>query len=211
MVRSHTGLGIRAPHPTGGGHGGVGSVRSVPSDLRIGWFARSMARLNCVMPDPLVEQHFLVIKGRRWRRTDPSIPDPLRVELTAELMSARRAVGAARTSGSREDESAARRRVRDAKVSLGERGTPWWDRTTDGDRSRAASSVRALLRHRGPDRSVCPSDVARILGGSDWRAVMTPVREIAAAMEDDGEIVVTQKGVAAVRPWRGPIRLRLPS
>ncbi|MEO6469571.1 MAG: DUF3253 domain-containing protein [Acidimicrobiia bacterium] len=162
------------------------------------------------MIDSLVEDRFVVIDGRTWRRTDPSIPDKLRVELVAELMSARRAVGAASTNGNREEEAAGRRRVHDAKVSLGERGTPWWDRTPEGDRSRAACSVRALLWHRGPDRSVCPSDVARILGGSDWRAVMTLVREVATAMEDEGEVAVTQNGTPAARPWRGPIRLGLP-
>jgi hypothetical protein len=33
----------------------------------------------------------VVIDGRRWRRTDPSIPSTLRSELVHELMDARRA------------------------------------------------------------------------------------------------------------------------
>src|SRR3546814_5538371 len=40
--------------------------------------------------------HYLIIDGRRWRASDPGIPDTLRQELVDELMSARRAV---RTQG----------------------------------------------------------------------------------------------------------------
>ncbi|WP_194239543.1 hypothetical protein [Pseudactinotalea terrae] len=65
--------------------------------------------------------HHIVINGRRWRATDPSIPASLRDELVSALMAARRAV--------RSDESA-RPAVHDAKVALGERGEPWWEPTT---------------------------------------------------------------------------------
>ena len=37
--------------------------------------------------------HFIEIDGRRWRATDPAIPEPFRKELVDELMRARRAVG----------------------------------------------------------------------------------------------------------------------
>ena len=39
--------------------------------------------------------HSVVITGRRWRATDPAIPESFRQELVDELMSARRAVKAA--------------------------------------------------------------------------------------------------------------------
>ncbi|MBE7162693.1 MAG: DUF3253 domain-containing protein, partial [Williamsia herbipolensis] len=35
---------------------------------------------------------YVVIDGRRWRATDPGVPDRLAKELVAELMAARRAV-----------------------------------------------------------------------------------------------------------------------
>lgn len=35
---------------------------------------------------------YIVVKGRRWRATDPSIPEPLRAELVSALMTGRRMV-----------------------------------------------------------------------------------------------------------------------
>ena len=43
---------------------------------------------------------YVVIKGRRWRASDPMLPEPVADELRHELMSARRAVyAAARVKG----------------------------------------------------------------------------------------------------------------
>lgn len=72
--------------------------------------------------------HYVVIDGRRWRATDPSLPEERRQELVDELMSARRAVGAAKKAGDADAEKAARARVHAAKVGLGERGPKWWER-----------------------------------------------------------------------------------
>ena len=68
----------------------------------------------------------IVVDGRRWRATDPSIPEERRSELVKELMSARSAVGWAKRRGDRDAERAARARVHRAKVALGERGPAWW-------------------------------------------------------------------------------------
>lgn len=70
---------------------------------------------------------YVLIDGRRWRATDPSIPEEERVWLVRRLMKARRDVGAALRAGDEEAESAARRRVQRAKVALGERGAKWWE------------------------------------------------------------------------------------
>ena len=51
-------------------------------------------------------------------------------------MSARRAVGAALRSSDLAAEQAARARVQQAKVALGERGAPWWEQTDDERRAR---------------------------------------------------------------------------
>lgn len=67
----------------------------------------------------------MVIDGRRWRATDPSIPEERRRELVSELMSARSAVGHAKRRGDAGAEQAARARVHAAKVALGERGPKW--------------------------------------------------------------------------------------
>ncbi len=68
-----------------------------------------------------------MIDGRRWRRTDPSIPEERRKALVSELMSARSAVGHAKRKGDERAERAARDRVHAAKVALGERGPKWWE------------------------------------------------------------------------------------
>jgi hypothetical protein len=91
---------------------------------------------------PLTEDgHYYVIEGRRWRATDPSIPEDRRAELVATLMSWRREVR--RTRGTAE-ESTARAGVQAAKVALGERGTPpWWEQTADERRARWEADVPA--------------------------------------------------------------------
>ena len=48
-------------------------------------------------PERTPDGHHFVIDGRRWRATDPSIPDSFRQELVDELMDARRAVKANET------------------------------------------------------------------------------------------------------------------
>lgn len=75
--------------------------------------------------------HYLVINGRRWRATDPAIPEKRRAELTRILMAWRREVR--RTKGTAE-EQAARAGVQAAKVALGERGQPPWWEQTEGER-----------------------------------------------------------------------------
>ncbi|WP_144793555.1 DUF3253 domain-containing protein [Microbacterium paludicola] len=146
--------------------------------------------------------HHIVVDGRRWRATDPDIPDTLRQELVDELMAARRAV--------RTDGDTARPRVNDAKHALGERGYPRWEDPTDEElATRIIATTRALLSKRA-GRSICPSDVARVVGGSDerWRSAMPTVRSTVAQMAADGVVVVTQKGeVVDIAQARGPVRI----
>ncbi len=79
------------------------------------------------MPERTPDGRYLIIDGRRWRATDPSLPDHRRQALVRELMSARSAVGHAKRRGDTAAERAARDRVHTAKVALGERGPTWWD------------------------------------------------------------------------------------
>lgn len=78
------------------------------------------------MPERTPDGHHVVIDGRRWRATDPSIPEERRKALVRELMSARSSVGHAKRRGDAQAERAARDRVHAAKVALGERGPRWW-------------------------------------------------------------------------------------
>jgi uncharacterized protein len=77
-------------------------------------------------PKRTEDGRYVIIDGRRWRASDPSLSEERRVELVKELMSARRAVGVAKRSGDQPAEQRARTRVNSAKVALGERGSPWW-------------------------------------------------------------------------------------
>ncbi len=81
---------------------------------------------------------YVVIDGRRWRATDPAIPDQRRQELQRVLMAWRREVG--RTKGT-SDERSARAGVQGAKVALGERGTPWWEQELDERQARWEAEV----------------------------------------------------------------------
>jgi len=75
---------------------------------------------------------------------------------------------------------------------------------------RLAETILALLALRRLGATVCPSEVARAVGGDGWRALMPSVRDAAGRLADDGRIVVTQRGeVVDVRHVRGPVRLRL--
>lgn len=78
-------------------------------------------------------------------------------------------------------------------------------------RERIATEIRDRVAARGAGRTICPSEVARALGGDDgFRPLMPAVREVAADLAERGEVAVTQRGVAVdARTARGPIRLGL--
>ena len=81
------------------------------------------------MPLVTPDGRYIVVRGRLWRATNPSLPEPERQRLTEALMDARRAVKVARAAADRDAEEAAHRAVDAAKQALGERGPVWW---TDG-------------------------------------------------------------------------------
>ncbi|WOB43374.1 DUF3253 domain-containing protein [Thermoleptolyngbya oregonensis NK1-22] len=65
------------------------------------------------------------------------------------------------------------------------------------------------VQQRGPDKSICPSEVARSLGGETWRSLMPLVREVGADLAKSGAIVVTQKGIPVdPQTAKGPIRFK---
>lgn len=74
-------------------------------------------------------------------------------------------------------------------------------------------SIRAeILRQtaeRGPEKSICPSEVARALAPEDWRRHMTAVRGVAAILSAEGAVDILRKG-KPVPPeaMHGVIRLR---
>lgn len=79
-------------------------------------------------PQLTPDGRYIIIDGRRWRASDPSLSPERRQELVTALMQARRDVARAKRLADAELERDARSRVHAAKVALGERGTPWWQR-----------------------------------------------------------------------------------
>jgi hypothetical protein len=79
-------------------------------------------------PPHTPDGRYFVIIGkagpRLWRATRPDLQRDERARLVSDLMSARRAVRHATDDAAL---GAARARVHEAKVALGERGPVWWD------------------------------------------------------------------------------------
>ena len=96
-----------------------------------------MSKDEQTYPDTPDGRCFLV-RGRLWRKSNPSLDETKRAELVSELMAARRAVRDAK--GDKDATAIARTRVDNAKVALGERGPVWW---ADG----APDYNRKLAKH----------------------------------------------------------------
>lgn len=108
------------------------------------------------MTAPTDDERWIVVDGRRWRRTDPLLPREVEEALRSHLGRARSAVGVASRRGDTDAVAAARRRVGLAKHGLGERGPAWWDEP-ETDRIRRArealDELEELDRSGGPSSS----------------------------------------------------------
>ncbi len=76
------------------------------------------------------------------------------------------------------------------------------------------STILHLLQERGADKTICPSEAARAVAGSDerqaWEPLMEPARAAARRLVAAGKIDITQGGhVVDGSTAKGPIRLRL--
>jgi hypothetical protein len=70
------------------------------------------------------------------------------------------------------------------------------------------AAIEELVQARGT-ATACPSEVARKIGGEDWRELMEPVRRAAARLQERGLVDVYQHGRAVkLATARGPVRLR---
>lgn len=87
------------------------------------------------------DERWMVINGRRWRRTDPSLPDELVEALKSHLGRGRSGVAPAKKRGDESALALTRRRTDLAKHGLGERGPRWFD---DEEPARLARAREAL-------------------------------------------------------------------
>ena len=73
------------------------------------------------------------------------------------------------------------------------------------------TAILVLIAKRGLQSSACPSEVARALSKSNWRALMPRVRDAAWRLVEHGQLDISQGGVSIAGNARvvGPIRIRL--
>jgi hypothetical protein len=76
------------------------------------------------------------------------------------------------------------------------------------------AAILSLLAERGRERTICPSEAAKLVGGKDtrrdWESLMEPARAAARRLVAAGRIVITQHSqVVDPSTAKGPIRLRL--
>ncbi len=72
-----------------------------------------------------------------------------------------------------------------------------------------AQDILTLLTDRGPEKTICPSEVLPMAEKSN-SALMEEVREAARMLVREDKVIITQKG-KAIDPdqIKGPIRLKL--
>lgn len=78
----------------------------------------------------------------------------------------------------------------------------------------AEQAILTLVAQRGPDKSICPTDAARLLAGNPqgdkWRASLSPIRLAAQRLAKAGKIQILRKGKPiAPEDAHGVIRLRI--
>ena len=79
------------------------------------------------------------------------------------------------------------------------------------NRDTITAEILRLTALRGPEKSICPTDVARALAPENWRPWLTPVRQAAASLAGEGRLRILRKGKAvAPDEMRGVIRLAAP-
>lgn len=77
-----------------------------------------------------------------------------------------------------------------------------------GQDSALEQAIRDRLAGRAPTATICPSEVARELGGESWRELMEPTRQAARRLVAAGEVEITQQGrVVDPSTAKGPIRI----
>jgi hypothetical protein len=66
-----------------------------------------------------------------------------------------------------------------------------------------------MAAERAPDKTVCPSEIARALYPTNWRKHMQEVRDAAIKLQQDGKVIITQKGLPVdIENIKGPIRIK---
>jgi hypothetical protein len=76
------------------------------------------------------------------------------------------------------------------------------------------SAILELLAERGPNKTICPSEASKRVGGTEtrqaWESLLEPARAAARRLVASGKILITQHNHPVdAATAKGPIRLRL--
>ena len=81
-------------------------------------------------------------------------------------------------------------------------------------RATIANAIETAVGERGGDKTVCPSEIARTLAGSDekrWRLLMKPIKAEAMRLAGQGRVELRRKGgTVAPEGVKGIYRIGLP-
>lgn len=82
------------------------------------------------------------------------------------------------------------------------------------NRAELRNTILEAIAERGPDKTVCPSEIARSIAGQDekkWRLLMKPIRACAVELAGDGLLTVRRKGkIVDPNDFKGIYRLGQP-
>jgi hypothetical protein len=77
-------------------------------------------------------------------------------------------------------------------------------------RTDISDTILSVVANRGPEKSTCPSEIARMLFPDDWRKYMKDVLDVAIDLQIQGKVLITQKGAPVdVNHIKGPIRIKI--
>ena len=73
-----------------------------------------------------------------------------------------------------------------------------------------SSAILTTAAQRGPQKSTCPSEIARMLFPGNWREHMKAVLATAIMLHHQGKVIITQKGIPVdVDHIKGPVRIKI--
>ncbi|MCL7987111.1 DUF3253 domain-containing protein [Sphingobacterium sp. lm-10] len=72
-----------------------------------------------------------------------------------------------------------------------------------------SEAILSATTARGSEKSICPSEIARVLYPDDWRKYMKDIVEVAIELQHQGKVIITQNGEAVdIAHIKGPIRIK---
>jgi len=78
------------------------------------------------------------------------------------------------------------------------------------EKQQLQSVIMELVRRRGSEKTICPSEAARAFSDDNWRQQMDAVRQAASELQAQNRIRIEQGGKRVeLDDVSGPIRLRL--